>query len=73
MLDGLMGSEDDGWLTAVQGGSIAIMDLDNEMTICYSMNKMIHGTMGTTTTAMYINAIYDIVGRERAGRGMAPK
>lgn len=34
------------------------MDLDNKMTIVYTMNKMYPGTVGNERTAGYVNAIY---------------
>ncbi|KAB8239017.1 serine hydrolase domain-containing protein [Aspergillus alliaceus] len=43
------------------GGSIAIMDLDNAMTISYTMNKMADKTLGNANTAQYVQAIYEIV------------
>lgn len=44
-----------------QGGSIAVMDLDNGMTISYTMNKMAGGTLANANTAQYVQAIYEIV------------
>lgn len=44
------------------------MDLDNRMTICYSMNKMAGGTLANTNAAKYVDTIYDVV--ERGMHGM---
>lgn len=43
------------------GGSILLMDLDNRMTISYTMNKMGAGTLGNENTAAYVKDIYRIV------------
>lgn len=51
------------------GGSIAIMDMDRKMTICYAMNKMQGGTTGSPRTEAYVRAIYDAVNTQESGMG----
>jgi CubicO group peptidase (beta-lactamase class C family) len=41
------------------GGSMNIMDLDRRITISYVMNKMGEGTIGTSRTATYVDAVYN--------------
>lgn len=41
------------------GGSIAIMDLERQLTITYAMNKLGLGTQGTVKTEQYVTAIYE--------------
>ena len=43
------------------------MDQDNKMTICYVMNKMQNGAIGSPRTVGYIEAIYDAV-KKGAGK-----
>jgi CubicO group peptidase (beta-lactamase class C family) len=41
------------------GGSVIIMDLDARTTICYMMNKMAPGIIGSDRSEMYVRAIHD--------------
>jgi CubicO group peptidase (beta-lactamase class C family) len=43
------------------GGSWEIMDLDKKVTLTYVMNKMNEGVLGSAQTALYTNAIYEIL------------
>ncbi|PGH02319.1 hypothetical protein AJ79_07658 [Helicocarpus griseus UAMH5409] len=43
------------------GGSIIMMDLDKRLTICYVMNKMRPGTLGSPQGVSYVRAIYDSI------------
>jgi CubicO group peptidase (beta-lactamase class C family) len=46
------------------GGSICILDVDNNVTVTYAMNKMGTGTLGNERTAQYVVEAYDAL-RER--------
>lgn len=43
------------------GGSIIVMDLDRRMTVCYVMNKMGPGVLGSPRTDAYLRAVYEAV------------
>jgi CubicO group peptidase (beta-lactamase class C family) len=43
------------------GGSWEIMDLDKKVTLTFVMNKMREGILGSVQTALYTNAIYEIL------------
>ncbi|KAL4804728.1 beta-lactamase/transpeptidase-like protein [Aspergillus unguis] len=43
------------------GGSIAIMDLDREVTVTYSMNRMEEGTLGNSNAEAYVRAAYEVI------------
>jgi CubicO group peptidase (beta-lactamase class C family) len=43
------------------GGSWEIMDLDKKITLTYVMNQMKEGVLGSVQTALYTNAIYEIL------------
>jgi CubicO group peptidase (beta-lactamase class C family) len=43
------------------GGSWEIMDLDQKVTLAYVINKMGDGVLGSAQTALYTNAIYEIL------------
>lgn len=40
------------------GGSIGIMDVENQVTVAYAMNKMGSGTFGNERTAEYVVTVY---------------
>ncbi|KAJ5675717.1 beta-lactamase [Penicillium macrosclerotiorum] len=50
------------------GGSIGMMDLDNQMTITYTMNRMGAGFGATDRTADYVTTIYECLKISRASR-----
>ncbi|KAF2420746.1 beta-lactamase [Tothia fuscella] len=43
------------------GGSWEIMDLDKRVTLTYVMNKMGEGVLGSAQTALYMNAVYELL------------
>lgn len=43
------------------GGSIAIIDLDRQLTITYAMNNLGLGTQGTAKTEQYVTAICEAI------------
>ncbi|KAK9482960.1 beta-lactamase/transpeptidase-like protein [Lipomyces starkeyi] len=47
------------------GGSMAVMDTDNNLTVCYVMNKMGSGTMGSERTSAYVMEVYKVLTAKR--------
>ncbi|KAK9481968.1 beta-lactamase/transpeptidase-like protein [Lipomyces starkeyi] len=43
------------------GGSMVVMDTDNNLTVCYVMNKMGSGTMGSERTSDYVMEVYKLL------------
>jgi CubicO group peptidase (beta-lactamase class C family) len=43
------------------GGSTASADIDRRMTISYVMNRMDADLLGSSRTAAYVGAVYDVV------------